>query len=381
MLSAALITRDADAADLSAAVASMRPLVDEIVLVDTGSHELFRPEGVDTFETYSGCNDRHGQMIDFAAARNFSFSRCKGQFITWMDSDDLLTVKSGDDSALRDACSPQARVFFPYDYAEGQAFPLPRIVPAGTRWTYPIHELLISDKLGDSFRQNVLWTHKRKTQEETARAAARNLRITEHWAAQYKKDARFLYYAGQSHAAHGSFLKAQGDLEEGKAHREKAIAAFARSFQLDPRSDHAFSAAQRLFYLSLPDYEKATQWAWRATETKPSWPHGYYLLGRAYYHLSADVTSKSVEYAKLAVEFFELGMRMPQAKTVLFVHETEGSFDVHRYYNVVLFKVGRTLDALKSCEAGIKAAPYPQLLQNRDLYLQKLGRDAEVMRA
>lgn len=373
MLSAALITRDSDRSDLSAAVASIRPWVDEVVLVDTGSRDPFRPEDVDTFELYSGCNDRHGEMIDFAAARNFSFSLCKGSFITWCDSDDVVTVKSGGADALRDACYARTRTLFPYDYAEGQTFPLPRIVPAGTRWTYPIHELLASDVLSDSFAQNAAWTHKRKSKEDALRAAARNLRIALHWLPQYKKDTRFLYYLAQSHAAQGSYLKAQGKLEEGREHREEAIKTFARSFDLGKGTEHAFSAAQRLFYLCLPDYETATRWAWRATECKPSWPHGYYLLGRAYYHLSADVPARSFEYAKLSVEFFELGNRMPKAKTVLFVNEGEDTFDVHRYYNVSLFKVGRVEDALKSCEAALSKAPFPQLLQNANLYREKLG--------
>jgi glycosyltransferase involved in cell wall biosynthesis len=374
LLSAALITRDANAADLSAAIVSIRPLVDEIVLVDTGSREIAAPEGVDKFLTYSGCNDRHGQMIDFAAARNFSFSECRGDFITWMDSDDVVTVKTGGQNVLREACTPKTRTFFPYDYAEGQAFPLPRIVPRGAPWTYPIHELLIAEDLSDAFRHDVTWTHKRKTREETARASSRNLRITEHWQAQYKKDPRFLYYAGQSYATQASFLHAEGKLELSQQHRNQAITSFTRSFELQGDTEHAFSAAQRLFYLSLPNYPEAARWAWRATETKPSWPHGYYLLGRAYYHLSADVPSKSLEYAKLSALYFEMGMQMPPAQSILFVHEEEGSFDIHRYYNVVLFKMGRIADALKSCETGIGKAPYPQLLQNRDLYRQKLGR-------
>jgi tetratricopeptide (TPR) repeat protein len=373
MLSAALITRDSDHGELQAAVASIRPLVDEIVLVDTGSREPFRPEGVDTFERYSGCNGRDGQMLDFAAARNASFSLCKGDFITWCDSDDVLEVKSGEEDALRNACYPKTRTLLPYDYSEGQVFPLPRIVPAGTRWSYPIHEALLTDALSDSFAQSVTWTHKRKSQEETLRAAARNLRIGLHWLPQYKKDGRFAYYLGQSHAAHASIFRAQGKDELSREHRAEATKFFSRAFELSPGTEHAFSAAQRLFYLSLPDYEQAAHWAWKATECRPSWPHGWYLLGRAYYHLSADTPSRSLEYAKLSVETFELGGRMPQAKSILFVSEGEDTFDTHRYYNVALFKVGRVADALASCEAAIRVAPYPQLIQNRDFYRQKLG--------
>src|SRR6266508_4617767 len=69
--------------------------VDEIVLVDTGSTDgtvdLARPFGVSIYE-FPWCDD-------FAAARNESIRHATGDWILWLDADELLA--SGGGAVLR----------------------------------------------------------------------------------------------------------------------------------------------------------------------------------------------------------------------------------------------------------------------------------------
>ena len=90
-ISLTMIARDEEAS-LGRALASVADLVDEIVLVDTGSQDHTR-------EIAAAARDRHGRPArvfdfawsdDFSAARNESLRHAAGEWIFWMDGDDWL---------------------------------------------------------------------------------------------------------------------------------------------------------------------------------------------------------------------------------------------------------------------------------------------------
>ncbi len=85
LLSAALIVRD-EARVLEGCLASIRPVVDEIIIVDTGSTDS-SPE----------IAARHGAQVidhpwrdDFAQARNVSLDAAQGEWILYIDADERL---------------------------------------------------------------------------------------------------------------------------------------------------------------------------------------------------------------------------------------------------------------------------------------------------
>lgn len=85
LLSASLIVRD-EAAVLGACLASIRDVVDEIVVVDTGSVDdspaIAVEFGADVF--HQPWDD------DFAKARNAGLDRCHGEWILYIDADERL---------------------------------------------------------------------------------------------------------------------------------------------------------------------------------------------------------------------------------------------------------------------------------------------------
>jgi tetratricopeptide (TPR) repeat protein len=89
-LSLCIIVRDSSRT-LDACLSSIRPWVDEIVVVDTGStdhtREIALRHGARLFE-FPWCDD-------FAAARNESLKHAVGDWVFWMDSDDTISYENG----------------------------------------------------------------------------------------------------------------------------------------------------------------------------------------------------------------------------------------------------------------------------------------------
>jgi len=90
MLSLCLICRD-NARTIRPCLESIRPWVDEMVVVDTGSTDetpqIALELGARLFH-FAWCDD-------FAAARNESLRHARGQWIFWMDSDDSISEDNG----------------------------------------------------------------------------------------------------------------------------------------------------------------------------------------------------------------------------------------------------------------------------------------------
>jgi GT2 family glycosyltransferase len=93
LLSASLIVRDEEAI-IAECLDALRDLADEIVVYDTGStdrtREIAREHGARVIEGY--WNDH------FADARNRSLAHCRGQWVLWVDADEVAT---GDFAAVR----------------------------------------------------------------------------------------------------------------------------------------------------------------------------------------------------------------------------------------------------------------------------------------
>jgi glycosyltransferase involved in cell wall biosynthesis len=89
-LSLCMIVRDNEDT-IEACLASIYPWVDEIIIVDTGSKdrtiEICRKFGARIFE-FPWCDD-------FSAARNESLRHARGEWIFWMDSDDIIDQEQG----------------------------------------------------------------------------------------------------------------------------------------------------------------------------------------------------------------------------------------------------------------------------------------------
>jgi O-antigen biosynthesis protein len=89
-LSLCMIVRDS-ARTLPACLESIRPWVDEMVIVDTGSVD----ETPRIVESFGGRLFHFPWCDDFSAARNESLRHARGEWIFWMDSDDTIPPECG----------------------------------------------------------------------------------------------------------------------------------------------------------------------------------------------------------------------------------------------------------------------------------------------
>ena len=65
---------------------SVRGLVDEIVIADTGSEDSTRAIAL----RYTDKVYDFTWVDDFSAARNFAFSKASGDYLLWLDADDVI---------------------------------------------------------------------------------------------------------------------------------------------------------------------------------------------------------------------------------------------------------------------------------------------------
>jgi tetratricopeptide (TPR) repeat protein len=213
-ISLTMIVRD-EAADLPACLASVRPLVDEMIVVDTGSRdgtrEVARDHGASVFE--------FAWRDDFAAARNFALDQATTDWALWLDADEVLHAVTPD-ATWREVGSVPAAVCFLvvpiFDrlpdggrtlYRRRRIF---RRVPE-VRWYHPIHEGLRHVDDGphrEAAARTLHVVHHGFADPDARRARGkneRNVSILERELAARPDDADVLYFLARERLALGDF--------------------------------------------------------------------------------------------------------------------------------------------------------------------------------
>ncbi len=198
---------------LARCLSSVADIVDEIVIVDTGSTDTT----IDIANSFNARIFHHEWTDDFADARNVSFEAATSDYILWMDADDVLLP---DDRArlieLKERLEKDV-YYLRYDYAQdpaGNSICLlyrERIVRnrQDVRWIYPIHECLSLPPGIASEVVEITITH-RRTAAGAAVDTNRNLRILERAVDEerYRDDPRVRYYLGKEYHDTGAFATA-----------------------------------------------------------------------------------------------------------------------------------------------------------------------------
>jgi glycosyltransferase involved in cell wall biosynthesis len=213
--SLAMIVKDA-ADTLRGILEEAAGFCDELVVVDTGSSdstaEIARERGatVHDFEW----------VDDFAAARNFAFDQCHGEWIVWLDHDDRVPTPAQKAFAeLKQKVMGSAdvdAVMVPYrtGFADADpsictfSFDRERVIrrAAGLRWGGVVHEV-IGVAPGRSLRWPAAWVEHRSTPGD-AKDADRNLKILERAVIGGDRSARTLFYYANELRDHRRWEKA-----------------------------------------------------------------------------------------------------------------------------------------------------------------------------
>ena len=209
---------------------SCAPAFDEIIIVDTGSTD----RTMQIAREYTSAVYPYVWEDDFAKARNYSFSLATGDYIMWLDADDVL--RQGDLyklMALKKSISPDIDiVMMRYDVGfdeNGRVnmyYYRERMIrrTAGIQWQDPVHEFIPASGKGGQFDFSV--THRKPE----IRDPGRNLAI---YRSMIRRGVPFsprntLYYARElkdNNAVNESILQYERFLEGGQGGMEDNISA------------------------------------------------------------------------------------------------------------------------------------------------------------
>lgn len=191
---------------LARCLSTVAPVVDEIIIVDTGSTDK-TTELARQFTTHLYDFE---WVDDFSAARNFAFSKGTCDYLMWLDADDYLKPEDQQKLLeLKQTLSPEVDlVMLKYDIAFDEAG---RTTVSNYRerlmkrtmnyqWEEPVHESIPLS--GNILKVDIAITHNKPATRELS---DRNLRILE---AQEQLSPRSLFYYARELKDHGRFQEA-----------------------------------------------------------------------------------------------------------------------------------------------------------------------------
>jgi len=166
-------------ADLIRCLESIRPHVDEIVVVDTGSTD----DSALAAENAGAKVVRFAWADDFAEARNRALAEVKTDWFLSIDADEeLICVRTREE--LNELFQASSRVLLDLQDANtGTRIKLPRLfqVVSGIHWEQPVHETLIQPGVDQQVmvdaEQGIYLRHHGYRAETNPEKVARNLRI------------------------------------------------------------------------------------------------------------------------------------------------------------------------------------------------------------
>lgn len=343
-ISLCMIVKDEEKV-LARCLESIKFLVDEIIIVDTGSADSTK----EIAKQYTDQIFEIPWKDDFAWARNFSFSKANMDFCMWLDADDVIDEENQKKfQKMKEALSEETDVVM-MKYAvsfdeNGKAvfsYYRERILKndGSFRWAGRVHEAITPH--GRILYSDVEIFHKK----EKAGEAGRNLRIYEKMAEEGEiMDPRALFYYGRELYYNNRIKEAEeilkkfivepggwienkieacknlADCYEKEGRRQEALKALLQSLELDlPRAEICCRIG--LWFQESQRWKEAAFWYKIALGSEKAEERGGFIQEDCYDFLPAvnlclcydkmGEYSKAYKYHKIAAEI------RPQAKEVL----------------------------------------------------------------
>lgn len=339
-LSLAMIAKD-EIEGIAAVVADAANFCDEMIVVDTGSSD-----GTDQAAEAAGARvERFTWIDDFAAARNYSFDCCTGDWVIWLDADDRVVpeVQKGivalkaelEDRQDLDAVMLEYWYHFrPNDPSLCTfSFGRERLIrrEAGLRWIGRVHEVMAVPG-GRIMSRRDLHVDHRPAATKRARVGDRNLRILEKAYGDGDRSPRTLFY-------YGNELRDNGRLQEAMAAYEEYL----------PVSNLYWERYWALLNLArcarrLGDEDACVKYLLQALAQDSSRAEAFIELG--VHHYQRKQWRRALTYFSAAAS----ARKPPDG----FVTDDHYSWMPWDYLAVCLARVGRRQEAL---EAAVKALP------------------------
>lgn len=252
---------------LERCLSSVAEVVDEIIIVDTGSDDRTK----EIAAKFTGKVYDFEWIDDFSAARDFSHKHAAMDYILWLDADDIiLPADAAKLKKLKQNLPPEyATVMMKYntgfDNKGNVTFSYYRERlskrSGGFKWREPVHEYL--DVAGKRLTSDICVTHAKSHDN----AGGRNMRIYENLIAKGKDlSPRGMYYYARELKDHERYADAirwfNLFLDSGHGWVEDNISAcggLARCYQAQNMQNEALAALLRSFTYDTPRAETCCQ--------------------------------------------------------------------------------------------------------------------------
>lgn len=332
--------------------------VDEICITQAGAKKNKAVSEV--IKSYKGKESFFKWVNDFSQARNYNFSQATGDYIFWLDADDVL--KGG--ANIRDLVASMENnkiecvaMNYLYDFDENKNCTVKhiktRIVKIGcVKWVGAVHEDFENViETNTFFTKDVEILHI-KDSKRTEDSSKRNLEIAESEMFKHPDDPRSLWLAANANWGVGN--------------TEKAIEYFERFVQESQSEDEKYVA-----YLNLSSLKGDEIDALKALSLIPTLPNAYHRL--------AEIKFNKGKYQN-CINFTELGLQLPIPETEIVVYNPR-DYD----YNPLMlmmkayWKMGKTKKAVEIIEEMVKMFPNDQTLKEKHSALKdELGEVLKV---
>lgn len=383
-ISVCMIVRN-EKAYLRQCLEKIRPFVEEIVIVDTGSDDgtqEIAKEFADCFVNYDGCNgplgsgESEGRIVDFADARNKSFEFATQSWVMWLDGDDeffgveTLAERIKEWDLLRKNINYPVHVWIPYEHKNflgntELSYPRERFFSNkdGFVWRGYVHEACclkgVSPKLPAPDGMEII--HRKRESGKVEFEPRRNTRILEYW---LKKEGqiepRMMFYLGSDYFFQGRMVEA-----------EKTLLEYIKVSTNEIEKGMALSRLADLF-IGKGDFDSAIEYGLKWISVQENLPEAYFVIAKAYY-LKAHNQNNYRDWQKCA-KFCDLGFGADMNQKPMFFDEIRRNLEIYFYYIRALGYVGRYAEGLKLVDKCIENYPLePMFKEQKKFFDLKLA--------
>src|SRR5262249_37524393 len=300
---------------------------------------------------------------DFSRVRQYAFDHATGDWIFWLDADDVVANAERIRSAVENAPPDVKALYWKYVVGSDEygnttcEFWRERCVrnDGSCRWAGRVHEVLVPCAAGNTLRvDDIVVYHLPEHRSDRSR---RNLDILleEYSRKRHHPSSRLLFCLANEYA----------DLSE----TATAIDFFLRYSHISPWNDERYFAHLKLARLLRQQnrFEDAADIALQAIKTNPFWGNAYFSLAETYYY------ERKWDHV---VHWAELGKGQKPPNTLCIVNPRECRYDWIIYYTNALYHLGRVHEALEWTKRALAICPGDMSHSiNRQVFAKRIQAD------
>ena len=328
--------------------------VDEICLTMTkGSHTM---KGLKECERiakkYKAKISYFDWCNDFSKARNFNFNQATGDYIFWVDTDDVVkgaeklkgTVSIMNDGKIDTAVMNYLYHFDKYKRCDTKHLKTRIIKNDGcVEWVGEVHEDFKENRsVEDYFVKDIEILHL-TTEKRVSQSAERNLEIAKEAYDKKPDDPRSHWLMANAYNMTGN-VKAE---------------YFYQSFIDLSRSDEE----KYMAYMHLADLMKSTEYASKALLLRPTYPNAYHKIAELhYFHGKKDI----------ARDFVEIGLNMPiPDKSIIAYNPMDYDYHPLLLLSRIHLEIGNINKAVMIIKKLLEMYPDDENLKAKNQYLEE----------